>query len=616
MSALTLIRYLIIATFLLCAGLARADEIISVGTNLSDTDMDADLRFQIDTAVLSTDDIGTLFNVNGLTFFQSGGSGGLSYLMLRGGDPNFTTVLINGVNVNDPTNSRGGGFDLSSIDPASIERIDVYPGGQSLTQGSDAMAGAINIITRQAETPHFTVRAGSEGQVGGIIQAGTRLGNDWYADGNVSFQENGTGFYGDDFQRQQFVGKVKNQGQPVAFQANAFLSSGKSAGFPEDSGGRRLAILRIPDVREYTQSTTGVQASTQIVPKVTLDAKMDWSRRQENIDSPGIAPGVFSPVPPVRSAADFKRLSGRIASTYDFSDHVAIGVGAELVEEQGDLDSVIDLGFSLPADYSLDRLTLALFTEAGIDFGDRLSVLAGVRANHTSDHTDTVSRIALTVRPAQRTTLTATYSEGFKLPSFYALGHPLVGNPALEPETSSTTDITLSRSFASGQGNLRATAYRSEFQNLVDFDPVLFLTVNRSSITSTGFELAGDYKLSRDIWFQASLNHNISESSEPGVLLRRRPEWTAAFLSRYELSPTIGIYGHLQWKDDYFDSSIPTGFVSIGNDQVWGGGIDMKLSETTVLRLSGENIFNSNYEESVGFTHPGTHLLISLSSRM
>ena len=69
-----------------------------------------------------------LRQVPGLHIDQPGGRGGVSSLYVRGGDPNFTVVLIDGVKVNDTTNSRGGSFDFATLDVDSIERIEVVRG--------------------------------------------------------------------------------------------------------------------------------------------------------------------------------------------------------------------------------------------------------------------------------------------------------------------------------------------------------------------------------------------------------------------------------------------------------------------------------------------------------
>ena len=68
-----------------------------------------------------------LRTIPGVDVTQQGGEGGLTLVSMRGGDPNFTVVMLDGVKVDDPTNSRGGGFDFSGLDPLMIERIDDPP---------------------------------------------------------------------------------------------------------------------------------------------------------------------------------------------------------------------------------------------------------------------------------------------------------------------------------------------------------------------------------------------------------------------------------------------------------------------------------------------------------
>ena len=79
--------------------------------------------------------------VPGLHVDQRGGRGGIGSVYLRGADPNFVVVMIDGISVNDPTNSRGGSFNLAALDVANIERIEILRGSASAVYGSDAMAG-------------------------------------------------------------------------------------------------------------------------------------------------------------------------------------------------------------------------------------------------------------------------------------------------------------------------------------------------------------------------------------------------------------------------------------------------------------------------------------------
>ncbi|MBC8027919.1 MAG: TonB-dependent receptor, partial [Steroidobacteraceae bacterium] len=84
----------------------------------------------------------------GVHIDQVGGRGGTGSLYLRGADPNYTLVLVDGVRVNDPTNARGGSFDFSLLDVIDVERVEIARGPYSAVYGGDALAGVINIVTR------------------------------------------------------------------------------------------------------------------------------------------------------------------------------------------------------------------------------------------------------------------------------------------------------------------------------------------------------------------------------------------------------------------------------------------------------------------------------------
>lgn len=78
---------------------------------------------------------------------------------LRGLDPAYTLVLVNGKRRHTTANVNEDGFagsvavDLALIPAGSIERIEVLRDGASAVYGSDAIAGVINIILKDAESP-------------------------------------------------------------------------------------------------------------------------------------------------------------------------------------------------------------------------------------------------------------------------------------------------------------------------------------------------------------------------------------------------------------------------------------------------------------------------------
>lgn len=74
------------------------------------------------------------------------------YLQGAGGD--YTLILLDGQPIVDPS-GLGGSFDLRLFSLAQIERIEILKGSQSTLYGSDAIAGVINLISRQSGEDAF-----------------------------------------------------------------------------------------------------------------------------------------------------------------------------------------------------------------------------------------------------------------------------------------------------------------------------------------------------------------------------------------------------------------------------------------------------------------------------
>ena len=68
---------------------------------------------------------------------QTARRGGVTSLFVRGGESDYTKVLIDGIPIND----AGGAFDLSDLTTENADRVELVRGAQSALYGSDAMSG-------------------------------------------------------------------------------------------------------------------------------------------------------------------------------------------------------------------------------------------------------------------------------------------------------------------------------------------------------------------------------------------------------------------------------------------------------------------------------------------
>lgn len=81
---------------------------------------------------------------------EGGGlSRGIATVELRGLGPERTLVLVNGRRFVPGGNGASGVVDLNMIPMALVERIEIFKAGASVEYGADAVAGVINIITRE-----------------------------------------------------------------------------------------------------------------------------------------------------------------------------------------------------------------------------------------------------------------------------------------------------------------------------------------------------------------------------------------------------------------------------------------------------------------------------------
>ena len=88
--------------------------------------------------------------------FSNDNTLGISDVKLNGIGGNNVKILLDGVPMVDRYDQR---VSLSQIDINNIDRIEIVEGPMSVSFGSDAMAGVINIITKKIKKDQFSVNA-------------------------------------------------------------------------------------------------------------------------------------------------------------------------------------------------------------------------------------------------------------------------------------------------------------------------------------------------------------------------------------------------------------------------------------------------------------------------
>ena len=100
-----------------------------------------------------------LANEPGIDWQTYGNYGGAPQeIHIRGMRGNATQVLVNGINVGSPSL---GVADVGKISIDNIERIEIVKGSGSLLYGSGAMAGTVNIITKEPTKDKMDLKIGA-----------------------------------------------------------------------------------------------------------------------------------------------------------------------------------------------------------------------------------------------------------------------------------------------------------------------------------------------------------------------------------------------------------------------------------------------------------------------
>ena len=82
----------------------------------------------------------------GVSLRSLGGLGAFTAVSIRGSDPNEVAVFLDGVPLN---RASAAAVDLSQLPAEGLERIEIYRGVPPLEFGSEAVGGAINLVTRK-----------------------------------------------------------------------------------------------------------------------------------------------------------------------------------------------------------------------------------------------------------------------------------------------------------------------------------------------------------------------------------------------------------------------------------------------------------------------------------
>jgi outer membrane cobalamin receptor len=609
-----------------CVG-AQASEgaletIVVTGTRLADASTVATgFTSVIDRATIDARNdasvLDLLRSTPGIHVSQPGGRGSVSSVFVQGAEPNFTVVLVDGVKVNDPNNTRGGSFDFATLNLSEIERIEVARGGQSSIYGSDGLSGVINIITRlPSAEPSLTVdvEAGDEGYSRLAAHGTVALGERTQIAAGASTVDDGDAVQGNSLEASTIGVRLRHTGD-ASYDMSVRFADSEGTTFPEDSGGPQYAVLREVDERDHEQLSASLGVSVPVMADVELNLLAAYLDQETSLFSPGVAPGVRTPVPPNRSKADLDRANLTAYARWQASSEILVTGGFDYQREDGEQVGSVELfpGFGLPTDFQLDRETTGAFAELMYRPKSAISLSASLRRDDPDDQSgETTARLGVQYELGD-TRLFAHWGEGFKLPSFFALGHALVGNPNLRPETSRNWSAGIA--YAPNEAWLvEVSVFDNQFEDLIDFDFDLFTNVNRNQVDTQGVEVHARWDVSSAATVTAHATY--VDIDAVGTKLRQRPDWRGGLNLSWRISDRW--HADVGWlhSGDVFDSAIPTGPRIVDGYHRVDANITWSPIDHLDFWLAVDNATDESYEEAIGFTAPGARARLGIRARL
>lgn len=408
--------------------------------------------------------------VPGAAVVETNSFGSQTSLFLRGGESDYTKVLIDGV----PQNAPGGAFDFANLTTDNVDRIEVVQGPGSVLYGSDAVSGVVQIFTRDGRGPlRGTVAA--HGGTYGSSDVSSFLGGGGdrasFSLGASRFASDGTLPINNEFRNSTFSGQLQLHPDDVTEMALSLRYGDALYHFPTDYTGAPSSKNQHQLDRE---PTAGLDVGRTLAPWLDVHVAGTWHRDNYQY---AIAPNDSNDTVNFPFSSDDwvtrQGVAGRAVARLTPGDVLTVGTSFE-----HELMNGTTLARSVTRDDGAGYGELVLGLERP------LSVTAGLGVEDNQRFGTFVTwRGGLSYRLGPATHFRASAGTGFKEPSLYqnyATGF-VVGNLNLKPEHSLSWEAGVEHAF--GGVTAHVTYFSQRFRDLIEYDgsgPVNYFNVPAS----------------------------------------------------------------------------------------------------------------------------------------
>ncbi len=459
-----------------------------------------------------------LREVPGLSVVQTGTAGQLTTVFTRGLRSEHTQVLLDGIPINQ---GLFGAFDFATLTTDNISRIEIVRGPQSTLYGSRALAGVIQIFTKQGSgTP--TVEASAEGGTYGTFREALQSSGSWqqldYSLG-MSRLDTDNARSNNEYRLSSGIANVGWSPNDRLRISSLFLYSNADTGNPN-------SIFAPKPLDNFLTEKWLVAPHLDFKPVDWWEHKFIFSYDHERQLNDPNEDGFVGP-----TRALFER------TTIDYQNDLRPASWLTLTSgffynrvNAGQERPFVSQAFGPQPRFISDHTDeTAGFLQASVMPIDGLNLVAGGRFDHFNQFGDIWTyRFAGSyfIKPTD-TTLHASYATGFSPPSSQ---DKIFGNNfGLEPERDRGFDAGIEHRFCDDRVRIGATYFHNNLSNIIGFNG-LFDTLNLGAARTQGLEFEMHATPIDDLTFSASYTYldaektSVADISQPqGARLPRRP---------------------------------------------------------------------------------------------
>tara|TARA_Y100000052_G_scaffold22253_2_gene22914 strand:- start:11094 stop:12986 length:1893 start_codon:yes stop_codon:yes gene_type:complete len=552
----------------------------------------------------------------GLGVSRSGSLGGLTQVRIRGAEANHTLALLNGFEISDPVT---GETDFGLFSGLPLGRVEIVRGEQSAIYGSDAIGGVINMRTNNVSGLSGAAEIGSQATLRGNLSYGMSDTGGHVLLANISgFETEGVDTSGQD---------VEKDGSDAL---NALLTGSTQIGNAGEISGlftwRTSSSETDPDLDfdGLLDNADRVSESDQWIIGGSFDARafgLDHllSASFNRMDRENFADGTSTDKTiGERSKLSYSPSVSTTAGAAELTFAGLVDWEREDYERQG-----VASAFGDP-NQSQSFETLGMAGELTADI-DALSLNASIRHDDNDGRFDEAVtwRVGAAFLVAPSTRFRASTGEGVKNPTFTELFgfYPgsFIGNPDLEPESSSSWEVGLDQTIGAAQ--LSLTYFQADLENEVytAYTPSFASTpANRDGESQrSGLELAANMVVNEEMSLSGTIS-KISSENDAGLDEIRVPEWTASLGVNWASSRIDGLRAGLAL--DFVGEQLDTDFgayqtVTLDNYLLVSGTFEYPVTDQISLTLRGENLLDEEISDVFGYHAPGAAAFVGLKLR-